>query len=352
MRSILLVSVLFISVFADAQITIGESDMPSAGDTIRLRTGEGSVITYEQTGPDQVWDFRNLVPQTEVADTAVTVGSTPFLYQFFFNNGFLYPAYVADYAVKGVSFGFQQLSLQDVYDYFRADPDGFRNVGFGANVNGLPTSVRRQPVDLIHHFPMNYGDEDSSTSAFNVSVPTLLYFGQDQMRHNYVDGWGTLYLPADTFEVLRVRSVLTRTDTVYVDQFGIGFRLPEPQTVEYKWITAGMDLPVLQVTTLAGVVTTTRFHYSMEDIITSVDPGDGTKRLEVYPNPATDRAMVLLPRDVGGNVIIRDASGREVRRIRNAVKGSIQQLDLSGLAAGAYSVQIGNGAWSTTLLVE
>lgn len=352
MRKILLYTVLFTSSVASAQITIGEQDMPSAGDTIRLRTGDGSSIMLDQTGPGQVWDFSDLLPQAEVADTAVSVGSTPFLYQFFFNNAFLYPAYAADYAVKGISIGFQQVSLQDLYDYFKIDPNGFRNVGFGANVNGLPTSVRRQPVDVIHQFPMNYGDEDSSASAFNVSIPTLAYFGQDQMRHNYVDGWGTLYLPADTFEVLRVRSVLARTDTVFVEQFGIGFRLPEPQTVEYKWIAQGMDLPVLQVTTVGGAITTTRFHYSTADVTTGLSDERAMAAPEVFPNPATDHAMVQLPADVGGAIYLVDATGREVLRVARNSKGALQRLDLAGLAAGTYTVRvIGKPTWSTKLVI-
>lgn len=352
MRKILLYTVLLISGVASAQITIGEQDMPSAGDTIRLRTGDGSNIVLDQTGEGYEWDFSDLLPDAEVADTAVSVGATPFLYQFYFNNTFLYPAYLADYAMKGISIGFQQVSLEDLYDYFRADPDGFRNVGFGANVNGLPTSVRRQPVDVIHQFPMNYGDEDSSASAFNVSIPTLGYFGQDQMRHNYVDGWGTVYLPADTFEVLRVRSVIARTDSVFVEQFGIGFRLPEPETVEYKWIAQGMDLPVLQVTTVGGAVTTTRFHYSLEDVTTGVEAERAIADPEVFPNPATDHAMVRLPADLGGSIYLLDATGREVLRVAANSKGTLQRLDLAGLASGTYTVRLaGQPTWSSKLVI-
>ena len=117
MRNTLLLSGILFVASAQGQITIGEADMPSAGDTMRFRNFDAAAILFEQTGSDQVWDYGDLVPMAEVADTAVSVGSTPFLYQFFFNNGFIYPQYVADYAMKGPSLGFQQVSLQDVYDY-------------------------------------------------------------------------------------------------------------------------------------------------------------------------------------------------------------------------------------------
>lgn len=354
MRIFSTVSCLFLAMVVHAQFTIGEADMPSAGDTMRFRSGDGSGIALELTGADHLWDFGDLTPQGEVADTAVTVGATPFLYQFFFNNIFLFPDHVADYAMKGANFGFGQFSLSDVYDYYRADPDGFRNVGFGANVNGLPTSVRRDPIDVIHRFPMNFGDEDSSASAYNVTVPTVLYFGQDQLRHNIVDGWGTLYLPADTFQVLRVKSVLERTDTIYVDQFQFGFRLPEPETVEYKWIAQGMDAPVLQVTTLAGVPVSTRFFYEPEDVTTAVPVQASSGTPALYPNPSSSEVYVHLPGDLGGTITVIDATGREVSHASNVAKGALHRIDLGGLPVGSYTVRLLGAArpWSSSFIVR
>jgi hypothetical protein len=337
---------------AHAQITIGEADMPSAGDTMRFRSFDGQTIALDETGPDHVWDLGDLTPLDEVADTAVTVGSTPFLYQFFFNNGILYPQYVADYAMKGPSIGFQQLSLQDVYDYYRADADGFRNVGFGATVNGLPTSVRRNPIDRILAFPLNFGDTDVSTSAFNVSVPTLLYFGQDQVRTNTADGWGTLVLPSRTFDVLRVRSVLQRTDTIFIEQFGFGFRLPEPETVEYKWYTQGMDAPVLQVITTGGIVVSARFFHD-PDITTGLAMQAG-KEFMLYPNPANGEVFIRSPGTKDGQFVVRDAAGREVYRRSAASSNGMFRVDLGGLGRGAYSVQLidADGSWTKALIIE
>lgn len=354
MRALSALSGLLLTTLLQAQITIGQADMPSPGDTMRFRTGDGSGIALELTGADHLWDFGDLTPQGEVADTAVTVGSTPFLYQLFFNNIFLFPDYVADYAMKGINFGFQQFSLSDVYDYYRTDADGFRNVGFGANVNGLPTSVRRDPIDVIHAFPMNFGDEDSSASAYNVTVPTLLYFGQDQLRHNIVDGWGTLYLPADTFQVLRVKSILQRTDTIYIEQFGFGFRIPEPETIEYKWIAQGMDAPVLQVTTLGGTPTSTRFFYEPDEVTTNVPGSKTLEQPELFPNPASDAAFLQLPKEQGGTVVLRDAAGREVQRSAAIPTGALHRIDLAGLASGTYTVHLLGAAtpWSSALVLH
>lgn len=206
-----LLSVCFIA-DASAQITIGPADMPEPGDTVRYRTTTAQGIDPTQTEAGMIWDMGFLTPDLEQADTIVTVASTPLAYQFFFNNGILYPDHQASFAQRGQGFNFQVLTVSNVFEYFRNDGTGLQNVGFGANVNGVPTSVRRQPVDRVHSFPMNYGDTDTSYSTFTVTIPNTFSFTQRQWRYNEVDGYGTLYLPTDTFEVLRVRSRESRED--------------------------------------------------------------------------------------------------------------------------------------------
>ena len=335
-----------------AQITIGPADMPSAGDTLRYRSTDATEVALEVTGADMLWDYSFLIPGDEGADTAVSVSSTPLLYQFYFNNGLLYPAYDADLALRGPAFGFQQLTVSDVYEYYKKDASGYRNVGFGANVNGIPTSVRRTPVDHIHRFPLEFGDSDSSFSSFNLNVPTLFNFTQDQLRINTVDGWGTLYLPADTFEVLRVRSVLQRTDSVYISQFGQGISFPEPETVEYKWIAQGMDVPVLQVTTSAGQITGARFFYQPEDISTGITQA-APNAPGLFPNPADNTAWLTVPAGVSGRVQVLDAAGRMALAELMISNGATVRLDLSSLAAGSYLVQVlGDAPWTGRLVVR
>ncbi len=349
MRTLLLFASIAACTAVSAQITIGPDDMPNAGDTIRYRNTVATAVDINLTGADVVWDLGDLAIQAEGADTMVSVGSTPILYQLFFNNIFLYPQHRADHAVKGTDFGFQQLSLQDVYDYFRADDNGFFNVGFGANVNGLPTSVRRIPVDRIHAFPMNFGDTDVVPSAFSVSVPGLFTFGQDQIRTNEVDGWGTLVLPGNTFEVLRVKSTLQRSDTIFVDQFGFGFRIPEPETIEYKWIAAGMGKPVLQVITTGGIATSARFFYEPE-ITTNVTEQVGTDPL-LFPNPANNEVFLRSEGNGTVQIVITDPLGRTVHAQRSN-GGAVQRIDLAGFAEGAYTVHsVGNGPANVQSLV-
>lgn len=323
---------------ANAQIVLGPADMLEAGDTVRYATAGTTDADLGVTGPAFTWDFGSLVPMGEGADTAVTVGSTPFLYQFYFNNPFLYPEHVADFALRGQAFDFQAISIQDVYDYHRTDNDGFRNVGFGANINGIPASVQREPVDVVYPFPLAYGGQNTSSSEYHITVPGLGHFGQEQTRDNEVDGWGTLYLPADTFEVLRVTSRLQRTDTIYVDQFGVGFSVPEPESIEYKWLAQGRDEPVLQVTTIGGVPTFIRFYYMLDDVPTGIVDALPATAPSIWPNPAHGM-LHLLTDGRAGTLEVLGMDGRVVRTVAIAAGIRDHVEDVSALAPGTYAVR-------------
>lgn len=339
MRRTLALSFCLVAGSATAQITVGPNDMPSAGDTVRYVNTVADGVDLDLTGPGVVWDLSWLVPGAEGADTVVGVGSTPALYQFFFNNPFIYPEHDADIAMRGQAFSFQQLNVSNVFEYFKRDASGYRNVGFGANVNGVPTSVRRIPVDRIHTFPLDFGDTDQSFSSFSLEVPSLFSFTQDQLRTNTVDGWGTLYLPADTFEVLRVRSVLQRDDSVFIAQFGQGFAFPEPETVEYKWIANGMDEPVLLITTVGGQLRDARFHYSPDEVQTGV-AGMDRADMGLFPNPADGVVWLRVPAGNAGEVNVLDAQGRRVISSQRITAAGDVALDVSGLAPGRYQVLV------------
>lgn len=354
MRNYIVLGALVLTTALRAQLILGPADMPAAGDTVRFRTSLATGIDPAPTEAGFIWDMGMLIPDLEGADTCVTVASTPLLYQFYFNNPFLYPDHHADFAQRGQSFDFQgQLTVTDVYEYYKKDAAGFRNVGFGANVNGIPTSVRRIPVDYVHRFPMTYGDMDTSFSDFTLAVPSLFSFTEQQIRYNEVDGYGTLYLPADTFEVLRVKSTLVRTDSVYVDQFGQGFSFPVPETIEYKWIAQGMDEPVLWITTVAGQTTDARFYFAPEDINTGLIGAPEELTFSVAPNPAQDVIQFTLPRE-GGTLQIMDSQGRVVRTERMPVGSSSMRMSIPELAPGAYLAALSsvNGERTVRFVVE
>ncbi len=183
------------SATAQAQITIGSEDMPERGDTVRFYTSSGQGLDLSLTGAGVIWDFSALAIGAPGADTLLPVSSAPQLYQFMFSNTLLFPQNAANYGVKGIGFGIAGFQLDDFYDFYKTTNSGFRNVGFGATLQNAPLPTRRVPVDIIHRFPLEFGNVDTSLSKFSISVPSLLHFGQEQVRASEVDGHGTLIPP-------------------------------------------------------------------------------------------------------------------------------------------------------------
>lgn len=82
-------------------------------------------------------------------------------------------------------------------------------------------------------------------------------------------------------------------------------------------------------------------------ITTAVDPVvDEEQWFRLVPNPANDHVGLFLRTDAPGtkaSVILLDAAGRKVREVSALLNGGVldMDLDLKGLAAGLYTLQVG-----------
>ncbi|MGB0881504.1 MAG: T9SS type A sorting domain-containing protein [Vicingaceae bacterium] len=305
-----------------AQISITSADMPSVNDTFRLSTTiNAQGLDPVLTGANYNWDFSTLVPDSQRVDSFFTIASTPFTYQFYFNNPFLYPAYNASYAKRGFEISVPQspvpIAVSEVFNYTKNATAGLHNVGFGANVNGIPASVQNIPIDIEYEFPLTYTngiDSTISLSEFELNIPTLGYYGQKVERITSVDGWGSLVLPNGTYNVLRVKSILNKIDTINITSpFPFGITFPRPEEVEYKWLAAGTGMPVLKMVTNAGVVSQIEYQ---DDFYTPVGLQEQPKmnNVVVFPNPTKHHLVIDYNSGVSGNlqVNLKDILGKNV----------------------------------------
>lgn len=336
MRICLLLCILLFAFRTVGQITITDADMPVVGDTLEYATAFITTFDGADTGPNHYWDFSALGDLVNGADTVVSVGSTPLLYQFFFNNPFLFPANDADHSFRGADLDFQAVTVTDLYDYYATDPSDYRNVGFGANINGLPSSIQRSPTDHIYEFPLSYGNTSTSNSAFEITVPTIAFVRQEQARTNEVDGWGMLTLPSGNYSTLRVKSTLDRVDSIYINALSFGFTIPEPQTVEYKWLTQGEHRPVLQITTVGGFVAGVQ--YKPGTIVTGGVAPTVDATFTLYPNPVIDELRVET-----GSVYPSELQllGMDGRLLRSLFVRDMEVLDVNDLRPGNYFIRLG-----------
>jgi hypothetical protein len=334
---------------AKAQIIITNTDMPSSGDQAILDNAtppQGLDISL--TGPNFTWDFSGVTANSTDTTDFVSVGSTPFAYQFFFNNVILYPNNKADVATAGIDFPIPQqvpISITDVINYYRKPSGDYSQVGFGANISGIPSSVQYDPVDRILKFPAEFGNVDSSRFQWLISIPTIGAYGQDKWRYNHVDGWGTLVLPnGASYQTLRVESRLTGIDTFYLDafSFGLGF---ESTSYEYRWYAPNESAPVLQINASEtfGNLTVNSFTYKHVDATAqSVKPyADNFALNSLSPNPVKDLAQIQFQNKGGKGVwfVVYTTEGSLVKREYHATPAAGHQtveMSFSDLAPGCY----------------
>ncbi len=326
----------------NAQITITNADMLSVNDTFRLSTTiDMWSIDPTLTGANYTWDFSFLTPNAQDLDTAVSVGSTPFLYQVYFNNAFVYPAWKADYAVAGQGFdisGF--VTVSDVFDYFKNSSTKFQNVGFGSNISGIPSSTRKDPIEVIYEFPLNYLDTYTNYSEYEFEIPTIMAYKQTMDKSAEVDGWGTVITPYGTFNALRVKFTLDITDSTYIDAVGFPIVIPRPQSYEYHWLANGEDVPVLKLAATTGDVVTQITYKDFFIPNIGVAENSSEISLSVYPNPAANN--VYITSDVNLNAItLFDAYGRQV--YYSTVNGTHHVLNVNeNWSNGIYFVEVSN----------
>jgi hypothetical protein len=338
------------STFLFAQVEIVSSNLPDANDVLVQQNATLLTdIDPEISGPNAIWnfDFDVLQPMNTTTTTnCLDVSATPFTFQFLFNNPFD-SDHNSDFAI-----GVDQIdvggiaTIEDAYFYYQNRSDRYAITGLGASINSIPLPAQSNPVDVVYELPLNFGDVSSSDSEILFSVPTTFTYRLQQSRANNVDGWGTINIWGQSFDVIRCRTEIQANDSIYIDQFGFGFAFDRPLSVEYKWMSPLYKVPILQITTTGGVVSSVL----VADIYTSVEENEANT-FAMYPNPASD--VIFINGDFTPNELmtIVNAQGQMVY---NGNIPSSRTIDTSAFANGLYVVSIfgEKATMSKTLIIE
>lgn len=250
-KAFTLISLFLLSFGLFAQIIITRNDMPNVGDTIRLSTAVILPgIDPSLTGPDFIWDFTMLDPQSQTVERYVNPNTTPFLYQIVFNQA------VANLAspIEGLDF-LPNIEITNAFIFYKETDDNYVRAGYAATIAGVPVPMKYDQAELLYTFPLqSTSTADSSMSAYSLAFPGIGYFSIERKRVNIVDGWGSLTTPFGTFNTLRVKSNIYEYDSLYIDSVGVGIPINRYYT-EYKWLANGHSVPVLTITQEGPLVT-------------------------------------------------------------------------------------------------
>ncbi len=349
MKNCLLSAFIFsIASTLSAQITITNADMPDAGDSVRvsfaLTTGS---VDHTLTDTNYVWDFSSLIPY---AQERVEFNS-PTAFPFNFLSDMAVTSYTPD-SLPGLG-----AIPSNLTDYYKSSSSSYRQVG--SSFDYVPIGSFSIPLfysaqDYVYRFPLNYGDMDTCDAAYGLGIPGIGYIGQDRHRENYVDGWGILITPLDTYQVVRIRSVVNAVDTISLDTTSPGFTIVRPTEIEYKWLSPGMKLPVLevdcQILFSAEVVTNVIFQDSLRGNLwqVSVAENEMNQTVSVYPNPASGEIVVqyVLSGNDDATLQISDLNGKIVQTeaLDSGNSAGIVKIDVSSLTPGMYFIKVENGS--------
>ncbi len=345
-----------------AQVVITSDDMPVPGDTVRKSiTTFLEGFDYQASGPDRTWYFDELTVMSQQVDTFISVEETPGIYQLFFNNQFIYPAYKATVVQKLATFaGIPGMTLTDSYLFIKNTAEEYREVGYGVTLEGIQIPVQLQEIDTIYRFPLQYGNVDSAQSLLEVDIPDLGFLMIAKSRRNTVDGYGTLITPYGEFQTLRVKTEITEYDSIYSDSLGIGIPVTRNIT-EYKWLANGYPQPMLVVSEEPFIVTATYIDSVRSTFLSVPEPKYREFDFRIYPNPANkyislsyelaeDSEVEISIHTVYGCLLQRYDKGLQERGYYN----QLLYLGENGIRAGIYLVRItvGNIPYTRKIIVR
>lgn len=249
MKKTLLAALLVSALYTKSQ-TYTNTNYAAAGDTIFL-TSDSSIISsnnYDTTGIGITWDFSNLKGKSQdniefknTNQAGFSLVQWPYIYNA--NN-------VNLASTDGDVIAIGSVQKTNPYQYYKISSSGLelRAESYELSVLGKTFSVKNQysSADVIYKFPLNVGNNDSSTANSTTNIPDIYYENVSIKRVNHVDASGTLITPFGTFSnTLRLISTVTETDTFAINQIGIPAITYNYR--ELKWFVSAKNYPILVV---------------------------------------------------------------------------------------------------------
>ncbi len=332
-RTLFLMTILCISTFfipVKAQITLNRDQLPRSGDSAQIMNAQLSIpgTRFAATGPGTNWDFSDLQASSPDLVWYRPGIQTPY---FLFLNSF--GTKVQD------SLNLLVVSLQNVFEFYNSNNTRWAAVGRGFTVSGIPIPAFYTDNDEIFFFPLTYGRKDSSTFAYNISIPTVGEYASRGGRVSQVDGWGSITTPQGTFECLRVKSTLRILDSLTFQ--GNTFGVPLRTEIEYYWLSREEHIPILKVrgTSFFGLFNPSlvQYRFTPKSGVPPPDVPVADGDFLLYPNPTDQMLYIAVGRfDQINRLQFIDQMGRILRDWAAPVRPI---LDLGDVQAGTYTVR-------------
>lgn len=338
------------------QITVTNTTFPVKGDVLRMAISEGVNIDMGRNNGPQTWDFSAL------------------------NSGFLFEEEYIDLSEGSDPLTFPNadmiLRVDGGESYVRSSANKLEIIGVGGENDFIPfeVSVNYSSFPILRRAPLNFIDNNSSNSAFNITIPSsvlpavileALPIKPDSIRIKFenssrsvVDAYGTLKIQNQEFQVLRERTEDISETKAELRVFGawldagafitllppaLGGFLGKDTTYTYNFYTDSRkeiivsaeynvdnELESVTFVNLGGVISNT------EDEILSLET-------KVYPNPVSDKLNISIPNINDGTYLITltDMSGKVMyANPISALNGLYHDINTQNFSVGHYILDI------------
>ncbi len=327
------------------QLSIDTTDMPDAPSTFvySLAAEGNNTPSLGKKGQGVTWDYTDLDRLGQRVDTFFQVSNTPYAYRTKFDNP-LDPAYLADHALHLPEGSSDSLSLpievEDRYDYYKETSSGYEVVGFGATINGFPTSTKYDPKEVVYPMPLQYQVGDSSYARFVFDQIPGFYYEQERWREDTVDGEGMLITPYATYSnCLRVKTHLTIRDSLKSDSLGVDTAIYRPEKILYEWLVPGGGVPVLRIVERAGVVNRIEYRDTLHNTALASSKRK-ERKVDLFPDPARSELFLEWQGSEWRTVELWNLRGEKVWEGSIDPDASAYRLNLEGYRAGMYILRL------------
>jgi len=315
---------------AIAQPTINLGSVPGFGSTITSRDVDGTGINPGSAGANQTWNF-TAYPDTgaPVSLTYVNPTTTPF---------------AADFPNSNYAFESETIDGATNYGYYNLNASSFELLG-NATDNGDNTT---QVISLSNpqtalSFPATLNSTNSDT--YKVQFANELFSIVSTGTSSYIaDGYGTLTTSSGTYSnVLRLKRRNASLDTIS-SPFATFYGTSSSTAYEYMRVAPGATLVAWSIsydtsqTNLGGETISLNTRHTTGEFPASTDQANNALNLGVFPNPASEQVLFMLPNDA--RVALLDIGGRTVRAQDYSISdGALPLMNISDIPSGTYIVQ-------------
>lgn len=339
-------------IIAQSPITLGNSNMPGSGDTLRYTNFTlASAGNYTQTGINFNWNFSQVTSTTEGVRKFESALLTP--YSILFLSLSEYGEKLAD------TIGAGPLVLTNYYNFYKkqGNPNAFIADGVGLTFSSVPIPSYYSDKDELYNFPMSYPKSDSSTFKFTTTTAGLIPVSYSKVgyRITKVDGWGTITTPYGTENCLRLVTTQYAMDSIKNTILPIPLGFPNYQR-SYQWLTLTSKIPYLEITgNLVGSnFTPTVLRYrGYSKSVTGIQEHNKSS-IRIFPNPVKNS---LYLDGISGLALKYQIFGPDGKAVLMAGETEVFEsgmLDVSRLTAGVYFIALHseNEEWHLKFIKE